>query len=448
MAISWMQRHKKWLIVTIWISTIAFVGAGFVGWGSYNYGKTDGTVAVVGDKEIPLNDLQNEYSMLYSQYNQMLGGQFNQELAKQFKLEEIALQKVIQKYLLLNYAKELGLITTDLEVAKELVKIPTFFKDGKFDSNTYRSVLKQNRRTTTEFEEQLKQDLLVAKVQKIFNLDLQQNEIQNLNRLLFSEDKVSLKVINGDNIKVYPSHDDLKKYYEDNKQKYKSLEGFDISFNKIQNLEAKDKKAMKKVALKEYLALKKGNKEFTSKKVIYSDGKFLNDENFKKVTQAKVGTTLKPIYKDDSYYVIKLNKKVDPQTLLFKEVKSKVNKEYIALKRNEQLDKLAKENLDNFTGKDIGFISRNSNIEIEGLSADEVSKFIQSLFNSNKQTNYINLNNKIVVYKITDSKIGVYDQKNDQLVKSSIQNAKINAITTALLDKLKNRYNIKSYLAE
>ncbi len=31
--ITWMQRHKKWLVITIWISTIAFVGAGFVGWG-------------------------------------------------------------------------------------------------------------------------------------------------------------------------------------------------------------------------------------------------------------------------------------------------------------------------------------------------------------------------------------------------------------------------------
>ena len=61
--IEWMQRHKKWLIVTIWISTIAFVGAGFVGWGSYDYGKSDSTVAIVGDKEVPLNDLQSEYSL-------------------------------------------------------------------------------------------------------------------------------------------------------------------------------------------------------------------------------------------------------------------------------------------------------------------------------------------------------------------------------------------------
>ena len=43
--ITWMQRHKKWLIITIWISTIAFIGAGFVGWGSYNYGSSAGSSA-------------------------------------------------------------------------------------------------------------------------------------------------------------------------------------------------------------------------------------------------------------------------------------------------------------------------------------------------------------------------------------------------------------------
>ena len=34
--ITWMQKHRKYLVVTIWVSTIAFVGAGFVGWGAYD----------------------------------------------------------------------------------------------------------------------------------------------------------------------------------------------------------------------------------------------------------------------------------------------------------------------------------------------------------------------------------------------------------------------------
>lgn len=80
--ITWMQRHKKWLVVTIWISTIAFVGAGFVGWGSYNYGKTGGDMAKVGDVTISYKDVNDQYNRLYSQYSETFGEQFNQEVAK------------------------------------------------------------------------------------------------------------------------------------------------------------------------------------------------------------------------------------------------------------------------------------------------------------------------------------------------------------------------------
>ena len=47
--IEWMQKHKKSLIPTIWISTIAFVGAGFVGWGAYDMNANRaGSIARVG----------------------------------------------------------------------------------------------------------------------------------------------------------------------------------------------------------------------------------------------------------------------------------------------------------------------------------------------------------------------------------------------------------------
>jgi peptidyl-prolyl cis-trans isomerase D len=165
--ISWMQRHKKWLVITIWISTIAFVGAGFVGWGSYDYGSKSGAVAVVGDREVTVSEYQREYSSLYDQYARIFGQQFNQEMADQLKLKEAAYNMVIQKNLILSFADEIGLDVTDEEVAKELVKIPAFIKDGKFNKDTYITVLNQNRTNPTEFEANVKRDLLLQKVQMI-----------------------------------------------------------------------------------------------------------------------------------------------------------------------------------------------------------------------------------------------------------------------------------------
>jgi len=444
--IEWMQRHKKWLIVTIWISTIAFVGAGFVGWGSYDYGKSNSTVAIVGDKEVPLKDLQNEYSSLYSQYQKMLGTQFNKELADQFKLDDVALQRVTQKYLILNYAEELGLISTDKEVASELIKINAFYKDGKFDKNTYLNVLKQNKRSASEFEEQLKQDILVQKVQNLFQTSLKENELKNISNLVFSEDEVSIKIINDKNIKIDYNTQDLEKFWSDNKENYKSESGFNIAYTKIDNIEGKTKKEMKKIALKEYLNLKKKKVKFQSTKTIYDSSTFLNIEDLKTVTSSKEGTVLKPIYKDNTYYVIKAEKKILPQVLQYDDVKAQVLNDYKRDKKLKKLEKNADQIIANFTGKNIGYVSRSNIPKIAGLTDTEKDEFARSLFSSTKQINKINFGSKILIYKITNSKFAQYENGKNEAISNTIANLKASSLSASLLEKLATKYEIKSFM--
>jgi len=441
-----MQKHKKWLIVTIWISTIAFVGAGFVGWGSYDYGKSSSTVAVVGDKEIPLSDLQNEYSALYSQYQQMFGESFNKELAEQLKLEDAALQRVIQKYLLMSYASDLGLVVTDKEVAKELVKISSFLKDGKFDKNTYMSVLKQNRRTSKEFEAQLKQDLLVTKIQNIFNSPLSTKEISNIGKLLYSQDKVSISIIKANNIKVTPTTVELTKYWENIKTNYMSPAGYEISYTKVENIDSKTKKDMRKLALKLYLKLKRDEEKFAQTKTIYDSTDFLSKENFDKVIKSSIGETLKPVYENNNYYVVKLIKKTKPQVLPFEDVQSNIKSEFIKDAKNKDLDEKTKLAMENFKGKDIGYISRDTKPTINGLQDEEIQQLTQSIFSSKDKKGSIKLFEKSVVYEITDSKFVPYNSNNDYTVVSAVGDVKTNLISSSLLEKLKNKYDVKSYM--
>jgi len=441
-----MQKHKKWLVITIWISTIAFVGAGFVGWGSYDYGKSNSTVAIVADTEIPLNDLQTEYSTLYSQYSQMFGESFNKELADQLKLEDVALQRVVQKYLLINYANELGLTVTDQEVAKQLVKIEPFFKDGKFDKNTYLFVLKQNRRTATEFEEQLKKDLIVSKVKKIFNTPLLKNEIKNFGELLYLKDKVSINVIEDKNIKISTNIKVLKQFWEKNKQKYKTPEGFKVEYSKIDNIKNKTKKEMKKIALKEYLKLKKAKTTFKTKDTIYANSHFLNQDDFTKLTKSKLNDTLKPFYANGSYYVFKLISKIEPQVKSYSDVSNQVKADYIAQEKGKVLEANAKKVIDNFKGVDIGYLSRDSKKTFDKLSLEESTQLLSKIFNSTTKISSVKFEGKIVVFKIEDSKLAEYDSKYDNSVRSIVENIKNNEITQNLLSKLQNSYEVKSFL--
>jgi len=444
--ITWMQKHKKWLIVTIWISTIAFVGAGFVGWGSYDYGKSGSTIAIVGDKEIPSKDVQFEYSNLYGQYQQMLGENFNQEVAKQFNLEEIALQRVVQKYLILNYADDIGLIATDKDIASELVKVSAFNKNGKFDKNTYLSVLKQNRRTAPEFEEQLKQDIIVNKVKDLFQTQVELNEMENLSRLIYSEDKVSLNIIDNKEITIKTTNNLLKEFWEKNKENYKSETGFEIAYNKVDTIDNKTKKEMKKIALKKYLNLKKQKEEFKNTTTIYSSSTLFNQEDLKTIISGKEGTVFKPFYKDKNYFVVKIIKKILPQTLAYNDIASKVKADYITTKKAKILAQKAKTLEENFKGKNIGFISRTNVPTINGLTEIEKNEFVKNVLGATKVINTLNLGSKTLVYKITDSRLAKYDSSKDSLVNSTISNLKASSLSSSFLAKLATEYEVKSFM--
>ena len=104
--ITWMQKHKKYLVVTIWVSTIAFVGAGFVGWGAYDFNKSRATsIAKVGNIDISYQRFQQAYSQLFNYYSQMSGRQLSEDEANQLGLANAAAEGLIRETLLLNYGQ-------------------------------------------------------------------------------------------------------------------------------------------------------------------------------------------------------------------------------------------------------------------------------------------------------------------------------------------------------
>lgn len=439
--IMWMQRHKKWLVITIWISTIAFVGAGFVGWGSYDYGTSSGSVATVGDKKIKTSDLQNEYNALYSQYQNAFGEAFNQEMAKKFKLEDAAYNAVIQKFTLLNYAQNLGLYATDTEVAKYLVQIPAFLKDGKFNKNNYLSVLKQNRTNPTDFEHQIKNDLLITKVQLILNTNATTTAINNLSKLYSSEDRVSINIISTDSLKVDTSTAKIKTYWEQNKNNYKSLESYKIAITKVKIGE--DKKSSKKEALKKYLKLKKDEVKFDETLTIDQNSNLFISANLTNIAQLSVGKIAKPVEDKGYFIVVKLIEKYPSQTLSFDKVFTLVKADYILDEKQLLLKTTAQNKIKIFTGEDIGFINLETTKTIKGLVTSEVKELIGHISNSQAAINYVLLGNKAVVYKIIDSKMTSSNVPKDEL-KTLLEKMKNSEILSSLLKQLQNRYEIQS----
>ncbi len=441
--ITWMQKHKKWLVITIWISTIAFVGAGFVGWGSYDYGKSSSSVATVGNQEVTMTDLNSEYQTLYSRYQSSFGEMFNQEMAKQFKLEETAYNTVIQKFLILNYADELGFYVTDKEIAKYLVTIPSFQKDNKFDKTTYLNVLKQNRTTPIDFEAQITKDLLIQKVAKLFNTKVTQSEIKSISLLDTIKDKISLQIIDVNNFKFNIVQKDLKKYWEENKQNYKTKQSTKVSI--VSHKISDDRKASKKEALKKYLKLKKGELKFTKTLNIDGDSTFLTSENLAKVNDAKNGTIIKPFENKGEFIIVKIISTVLPQVLSFEDAFKPMEEDYFSFKKHQMLNDKIQKSIANFKGKDIGYINQTSTDTIKGLNKEESAQLIQHIFKAQNTLNSVTLNTKkAVVYKITDSMLSGLSSTNTAELEKSLLGIKNNEIMTKLIEQLRNKYQVDS----
>ncbi len=484
--ITWMQRHKKWLIITIWISTIAFIGAGFVGWGQYSYGDKAGAIAKVGEIEISQGELQKSYANLYKKYNQIFQGNFDKEKAKQFGLQKQALQQLIQQALLLNLAKSYDLQINDEELRQALRKLNYFFKDGLFNKERYKTVLSQNGLSTKEFEASLRRDLLIQKTLKLLPVEVSKNEIDILETMVNIADKINYKILTQESIEVNTSDTLLKpywekqkqhflsdisydveyikqsplakkydtktltSYYKDNKTHFKDADGKIIPFKEAKEAITKElnAKATKKQALHTYIAFKKGDLPTDiSKKSITISKKSnpFNAQILSKIGKLSIDSPyMKPVLINGVYHTFKLMKINPALTKSFTEAKAEVLSMYTATMKERKIQELANASVETFSGTDTPFITLKDTKKIADLSETEASEFLQNLFSSEKKRSYITLNSgKIVLYSILEQKLLTNTQKD---LNSSLMKLKSDIFNQGLIKNLQNKYQTEIFI--
>jgi len=482
--ITWMQRHKKWLIITIWISTIAFIGAGFVGWGQYKYGDKAGAVAKVGDIEISLGELQKEYSTLYARYNQIFQGNFDQEKAKQFGVKKQALQQLIQKAMLINLAQEYKLAVSDEELLQAIQGQKVFYNNGVFDKNLYKQILAQNRLSVKEYETSLRKELLIQKLFSLLPVKKSASEQEIIDTLFNIADKIKYKILSADGIQVSADFSELEKfyktvaqqfktekiyevvyitqkpltqtytqeqitqYYNDNKTHFRAADGKILPLEKahdkvIQELNAK---ATKKAALKQYISFKKQtDTNATAHKVqITQSNNQLGDEAFNTIaslTQQK--PYAKPVDINGTFYIFKLVAITPSRVKTFKEAKDDVLPLFLAQQKEKKLLELAKKSVNNFEGTQTDFITLQDHNTIKELTPSEAQEFLGKLFMSDKKQSFITLSSgKIVLYSILEQKL-LSKTNNDNDTITKVKGALFNE---GLLKTLQNKYQTEIFI--
>ena len=163
-----LRDSMKYLAWILWVVIGIFVLFVFVDFGS---GVNPGTApmqaaATVGDQQITYRELEREHRQLEEQFRQQLGGQLTPELAEQLRLPMQALNRLVNRKVLLDEAERLDLEVSDRELREHILALDMFQDgQGKFaGAEAYERVLRQLGFTADAFEQEIRQQLLLQRL--------------------------------------------------------------------------------------------------------------------------------------------------------------------------------------------------------------------------------------------------------------------------------------------
>jgi len=485
--ITWMQKHNRYLVWTIWIATIAFIGAGFVGWGSYKYGSKASAIGKVGSIEIPREKLDFTYRNLYDQYNQRFQGKFDEAKAKEMGLLKQAFASLASQAQLLNLAKTYGIVVGDKELADAIASMPGFQKQGVFSKSIYRAYLQNHGLKSKTFERVLRDELTVQKTMNLLESKSLPAEDAVVASALSVADKIRYTVLSPEDMNVTISDAEAKKNWEENKGDYltpdryqlaihwtdtneinvtdKEIQDFydknsfnyvgadgkQFSLEKVKPVVTQDLKIKKgkKQALLDYIAVKKGKILAETNATLPINDPLLSRALWEEIGQNNAGTLLKPKAVGSRYATVKILNKIAPEPMPFEQAKEGIKQKMHLSKSVDLMEKKAQQilkKIDGATLKTSDYIRLSKPTPLSPLSQQESLQFLQKLFTISGKEGIIRLSNRVVVYKIVDQKIGNPDANLTQRVQNETNQVKRSVFENALFKKLNTQFPVKAYV--
>ncbi len=161
-----MRKNVKNLKWVLWFVVATFIISIFVIWGGSGQigGKaTSGDlVQMSGGKvssDIYTNALRNRVEALRREMKEI-----NRGLIEQLNLPQQVLEQLVEQQLIFGLAKELGIEASEKEVQDRITGLPGLQRNGQFIGfNEYRQVLSYNHIPMAQFEEEMRQEIVLTK---------------------------------------------------------------------------------------------------------------------------------------------------------------------------------------------------------------------------------------------------------------------------------------------
>jgi peptidyl-prolyl cis-trans isomerase D len=151
------SRHRLFMILMMSMVAFAFVLSGAVGFNQFL--QTDTSVATVGSEKITQQDLELAFRERLDRMAQMLGANFDARAFDTPQARAAALDGLLSERTLKVAAKKAQVSIGDAKLQDVISSVPSFQREGKFDYNTYQTLLTANGRSEHEFEAMVREEL-------------------------------------------------------------------------------------------------------------------------------------------------------------------------------------------------------------------------------------------------------------------------------------------------
>ncbi len=246
------ENTGNWVIkFFLGIIVIVFV---FLGVGSFGSKRND-SVATINDEPITIKEYQRAHKMLVDQMRARFGKNLNDDILKAFNVKQQALDSLIEERLVLLEAEKLGITISDEELQQSVLAIKAFQKDDKFNLEQYKKVLSLNSLTPEIFEKSQINTLRQQKVREMLFSSVNVSELEARNWYLFQNIQTAIDYIMFnpvDYTDIKPDSQEIKKYYSENSENYKSDLKIQTEYLEFSPEDYKDEVSITDVMIKDY----------------------------------------------------------------------------------------------------------------------------------------------------------------------------------------------------
>lgn len=157
-------RDRVTGIVAIFILGLLAVPFVFFGLDSYIQAVPENAVAQVGEAEITVSQFETEFARERQRLRQQQGDAYDELRANSPQARREFLESMIDRELLVQHARDLGLSISPQTVAEIIRGVPAFQIEGRFDPQLYAQQISASGQSPAAFERELARDILVQEI--------------------------------------------------------------------------------------------------------------------------------------------------------------------------------------------------------------------------------------------------------------------------------------------